>query len=215
MHGEALDWIILNTVKDGSKHHTGRFHGGEEIYRYIPYEFKDLDYQPIYPRVFEVGSYNVNGSMKEYNFLGRESRWIDICGVQEYLGLDLIAGPCVDIIGNSHDIPQDDDQFDLVFCLNMLEHDNNPIQTLKECFRILKLEGTFILSVPDLHGAEHGTNEHMPDLAGGGSNHYNFFTGEMIIDLVKESGLIIKHFQIDNGYIFCNATKERNLNVIS
>ena len=206
MHGEALDWIVLNTVKNGSSCYSGRFHGAESISLYKPYEFTDLDYQPVFKRVFEVGSLDVNGSMRDYNFLGRDNKWVEKCGVEEYIGLDLIAGPSVDIVGNSHAVPLDDSQFDLVLCLNMLEHDDAPDLTFKECYRVLKENGTFILSVPDETSPEHGTEEAFPQL-GGGSTHYNFFTKETIYAMLEEAGFVIIAFQVENGYIYSNATK--------
>lgn len=68
--------------------------------------------------VLDVGAYDVNGSARTV-FDGLE---------HTYLGIDLNDGPGVDIAGDAHELDKliDGRQFDVVLCLEMLEHDSAP-----------------------------------------------------------------------------------------
>lgn len=52
------------------------------------------------------------------------------------------------IVGDAHKLPFKSDFFDLVFCLEMLEHVDYPQRVLQEIHRILKTGGQAILLVP-------------------------------------------------------------------
>lgn len=47
-------------------------------------------------------------------------------------------------------LPYEQEMFDVIFCLDVLEHLFNPFSLLKECFRVLKNDGIIILSTPNL-----------------------------------------------------------------
>jgi hypothetical protein len=69
--------------------------------------------------VLEVGSLNVNGSVRGL-----------FDGVA-YTGIDMQEGPGVDVVMNAHDLGAKwDREFDLIICTEMLEHDNRPWTTL-------------------------------------------------------------------------------------
>jgi hypothetical protein len=53
-------------------------------------------------KILDVGSYDVNGTMKP------------IFERAQYVGLDMEAGPNVDVVGVSHNIPFGKDEFDVV-----------------------------------------------------------------------------------------------------
>ena len=53
-------------------------------------------------KILDVGSYDVNGTMKPIFQKGK------------YVGLDMEKGPNVDIVGVSHQIPFEKDEFDIV-----------------------------------------------------------------------------------------------------
>jgi SAM-dependent methyltransferase len=64
--------------------------------------------------VLEVGSYNVNGSVRPY---------IESLGPKSYLGVDVSTGPGVDKIANCENLRNEvDGSFDLVISTEMLEH---------------------------------------------------------------------------------------------
>lgn len=90
-------------------------------------------------RVLDVGSLDVNGSVKHL-----------FSDAEEYIGIDMKDGKNVDIVMNAHDIcPRfDKDSFDTVLCYNMLEHDDLFWITLENMKKVLKPGGWLIISVP-------------------------------------------------------------------
>ena len=54
----------------------------------------------------------------------------------------------IDLFGTAYDIPVDNEAFDSAMCTAVLEHLEEPEPALKECFRVLKLGGYAIYSVP-------------------------------------------------------------------
>ena len=74
-------------------------------------------------QVIDVGSLNINGSLKA-----------DILKLQpaEYIGIDFRAGKDVDVVCNAKDIVArfGKESFDVVICTEMLEHDFQYINSL-------------------------------------------------------------------------------------
>ena len=72
--------------------------------------------------------------------------------VKEHIGLDhqdsLHENSKVNLFAAAYAIPVDDNSFDSAICTAVLEHLEEPEQALRECFRILKLGGVAIYSVP-------------------------------------------------------------------
>lgn len=82
-------------------------------------------------RVLEVGSYNVNGSVRDL-----------FPDVAEYVGIDIEDGPGVDMVLSSHDLHMHwQDWFDVVLCCEMLEHDTDPRATIEQIYGVLKPGG--------------------------------------------------------------------------
>ena len=67
-----------------------------------------------------------------------------------YIGVDLVKTQGVDIIVdlNRTPYPFKDESVDEIFMRHVLEHLDNPKETLCECYRILKREGYLIITVP-------------------------------------------------------------------
>jgi ubiquinone/menaquinone biosynthesis C-methylase UbiE len=72
--------------------------------------------------------------------------------VTQYVGLDhrdsLHDLNNVDIVGTAYEIPAPDASFDSVLCTAVLEHLEEPLDALKESFRILKSGGYALYTVP-------------------------------------------------------------------
>jgi SAM-dependent methyltransferase len=66
-------------------------------------------------RVLDIGALDVNGSARGL-----------FPNATEYIGVDLEDGPGVNIITDAHDLLFLPGQFDLILCLEMLEHDSAP-----------------------------------------------------------------------------------------
>jgi len=107
-------------------------------------------------KILDVGSLNVCGTVKPI-FEG--------C---DYIGLDMrgTKRENVDIIANAHDLPYDDETFDCVTCVEMLEHDSHPFQTFSEIYRVLKPGGHTIITACSIRcgdlmedGGRHGYPE--------------------------------------------------------
>ncbi len=66
------------------------------------------------------------------------------------------------ICGVAEDIPKEDESFDVVICINALDHMDNPVKALSEMHRVLKKEGMFLLGIflhPSLIAAARGVIE--------------------------------------------------------
>ena len=64
-----------------------------------------------------------------------------------YLTGDLVS-PLADIHFDLHQIPLEDNRFDVVFCNHVMEHVDDPIQCMSELFRVMKPGGWAIMQVP-------------------------------------------------------------------
>lgn len=101
-------------------------------------------------KVLEIGSANVNGGVRPL-FSG------------EYVGIDFDAeAEGVDVVMSSHEIGGHfgEDSFDVVLCLEMLEHDPLPIVTMQEIGKVLRPGGAFIITTRGNGFKEHNR----PDL---------------------------------------------------
>ena len=90
--------------------------------------------------VLEIGSLDVNGEIR--------SLFHDAC---TYHGVDPIEGPTVDFVGclcEDHVVRDLDKEYDVVLCLNVLEHDLNWRHTLSECFNRVKPHGHLLIVSP-------------------------------------------------------------------
>ena len=105
-----------------------------------------------------------NHRLKEYASIYFRGSLIDIgCGikpyqellspyVKEHIGIDrsdtLHSNTNIDLFGTAYKIPTEDQHFDSAICTAVLEHLEEPELALKECFRVLRLGGIAIYSVP-------------------------------------------------------------------
>ena len=65
----------------------------------------------------------------------------------EYITADLNS-PLADVKMDLHDIPFEENTFDIIFCNHVLEHVEDDIQCMKELCRVLKPGGWAILQSP-------------------------------------------------------------------
>lgn len=93
--------------------------------------------------ILDVGSYDVNGTMKP------------IFGKGKYIGMDMEAGDNVDFVGVSHNIPFKDGYFDIVVSSSCFEHDDMFWVSFLEMCRVLKPGGFMFIQAPS-NGPYHG-----------------------------------------------------------
>lgn len=98
-------------------------------------------------RVLEVGSLNVNGTVRE------------LFG-SDYIGVDMRDGPGVDMVAEAHKLPFEDESFDVVISTEMLEHDAQFWLSLPEMGRVLRPAGGVLILTTRSNGfPEHGFPE--------------------------------------------------------
>jgi len=94
--------------------------------------------------IVEIGAQDVNGSLREVSPLG--------C---QYVGVDFVAGPGVDVVlDDPYRLPFDDASIDAVVTSSCLEHSELFWLAFLEMLRILKPDGLLYLNVPS-NGAFH------------------------------------------------------------
>jgi len=94
-------------------------------------------------KILDVGSYDVNGTVKPIFEKG------------QYVGLDMEAGPNVDVVGVSHNIPFEENEFDIVVSTSCFEHDDMFWISFQEMCRVLKPGGYMYINAPS-NGPYHG-----------------------------------------------------------
>ncbi len=83
--------------------------------------------------------------------------------------------PNVDVVGDAHVLPYTSESVDAVYCDAVLEHLSDPIQAVKEMWRVLKRNGRAYVSTPFLQ-AYHGYPSHFQNFTLTG--HQNLFKTE-------------------------------------
>ena len=72
--------------------------------------------------------------------------------IENIINLDILPYANVDILADINKLPFKDDTIDSIICEAVLEHVRYPQKVVKECFRVLKKNGTFYVSVPFICG---------------------------------------------------------------
>ena len=91
-------------------------------------------------RVLEVGSYDVNGSVRPIVEKTLYS--------QQYIGIDIREGPLVDIVMPADKLTEKFgvQSFDIVICSEVMEHVENWRDVIDNIKRVLKVDGTLFLT---------------------------------------------------------------------
>ena len=112
----------------------------DSLHKYV--EAKVLQRQLQDKNVLEVGSLNVNGSIRQL-FTGN------------YLGVDMREGEGVDQVCNAHALSIENESFDVIVSVEMLEHDDMFWLSIAEMGRVLKPNGYFILTARGIKFGKH------------------------------------------------------------
>lgn len=96
-------------------------------------------------KVLEVGSWDVNGSVRS---LFKEC---------EYLGVDVAEGPGVDLVCKGESIQLPDCTFDVVISCECFEHNQAWEETFRNMIRMLRPGGLCVVTCASLARLEHGT----------------------------------------------------------
>src|SRR5215208_2499622 len=77
---------------------------------------------------------------------------------REYVGVDVVENPHADLLGAVEELPVDAGSFDLVLCIQVLEHTDDPAQAVRELHRVCAPGGRVLAST-------HGTQVYHPSPA--------------------------------------------------
>lgn len=102
-------------------------------------------------KVLEVGSWDVNGSVR------------DLFKNCDYLGVDVAEGPGVDLVCRGEAIQLPDSTFDVTISCECFEHNPAWKETFSNMVRMLKPGGLCAVTCATLGRAEHGTKRTNPD----------------------------------------------------
>ncbi len=105
--------------------------------------------------VLDVGSLDVQGFNMRPVFIDSRNRRGSCAQVKEYIGLDLSSGRNVDVVGSSHEMPFEDESFDIIISCSCFEHDDMFWVTFLEICRVLKEDGLIYIQAPST-GPYHG-----------------------------------------------------------
>ena len=88
-------------------------------------------------RVLEIGSRNINGSVRSL-----------FPAASEFIGVDPVDGPDVDVVGDGSVVDLGHGTFDIVVCTEVLEHVDDEIATgiISNAWRHLASDGVFIMT---------------------------------------------------------------------
>lgn len=97
-------------------------------------------------RIIEIGSYDVNGSVRRI-----------FEGSADYVGVDLDAGPGVDVVSYGHEVSYGDGDFDVAISGECFEHDPHWRETFSNMCRMVRPGGIVAFTCASIGRPEHGT----------------------------------------------------------
>lgn len=116
-------------------------------------------------RVLEVGSYDVNGTVRR-----------QFHGARDYVGVDLTEGPGVDRVAFGHELEDPDGSFDITVSGECFEHDSHWRDTFSNMVRLTRAGGLVTFTCASIGRPEHGTTRTDPTMSPGtqalGSDYY-------------------------------------------
>lgn len=129
-------------------------------------------------RVLEIGSCDVNGSVRPL-----------FAGAEEYVGIDVCEGNGVDVVCDAKDY-DGQGRFDFCVCTEVLEHAPEP-QAIVDCARrALKENGMLILTCAATGRPPHSVNGVTTPMHG---EHYENITPEALAGYLREWDHTIEH----------------------
>jgi SAM-dependent methyltransferase len=121
--------------------------------------------------VFEIGSADINGSVRGY------------FQSTDYVGVDLIPGPGVDVVGQGEDVRLDR-AFDIAVSTECLEHNPKYFETFENMVRHVRPGGMVLFTCATTGRPEHGTERSDPgDSPGTVARGWNYYKNVKAEDL--------------------------------
>lgn len=100
-------------------------------------------------RIVDVGACDFNGSIRPL---------LESYGPSEYVGIDIIPGPCVDKVMDANNLVQEfgPGAFDIVVCMEMMEHTPDWRKSLSAIKGVCRPGGLIVMTSPSLGHPYHG-----------------------------------------------------------
>lgn len=133
------------------------------------------------PRVLEVGSLNVNGSLRDH-----------FEDITTYIGVDWRPGPCVDVVSFAHEM-EFDEPFNTVISASMLEHDPYWEDSIPKMVSLLRDDGALFLSWGAALNLVHC-------LIAGPDGKFHALPAGKVINLLTKMGLYIHEFRYESSF---------------
>lgn len=134
-----------------------------------------------YPRVLEVGSRDVNGTVRP------------LIDTDNYVGIDLQDGPGVDLVGDIREFSTVL-RFDLVLCLEVLEHDPDPAGLLRTLWGFVRPGGRLLITCATDPREPHSAQDGGPIRDG---EHYSNVDPEIVRRMVTETEAALVDLDVD------------------
>jgi ubiquinone/menaquinone biosynthesis C-methylase UbiE len=141
---DDFDTATKNARADFSKifASTDYLQGGEPYYKHI----MALLHPSKGQNIIDLG-YGRGFFLREAQQYGLELHGLDFCDQSKVVAKSLL-GKADLIIGDIHSINHKSEKFDYVSCLGVIEHLVHPGQGVREIARIMKKDGTAVLTIP-------------------------------------------------------------------
>jgi hypothetical protein len=120
--------------------HPGNLKWLTKLRKTYPTHFTNVD-------VLEIGAYNINGTARDF-----------FTDTKSYVGVDQVAGPCVDVVCEARKTAFQPGQFDTLVYLSVIEHDPEWAAGFEHNLQWIKTGGLIIICF----GAE-GNKRHDPE----------------------------------------------------
>lgn len=137
--------------------------------------------------ILEVGSYNVNGSIRSL-----------FRGVKEYVGVDMMSGPGVDLVCSGHEVDHADGSYDLTLSGECFEHNPYWRETFANMVRMTRPGGLVAFSCATRGRPEHGTQRtvagHSPGNQSRGLDYYRNLEKRDFAELPLEDWFVAWRF---------------------
>ena len=109
------------------------------------YEFYAIDFTD--KKVLDIGS-SIGSFQKSSRFKDSSK---SIGSAKKYLTMDINPDSGADIVGDAHNLPFKENEFDIIIANNVIEHFYNPAKATSEMKRVLKKGGLVYYTIPFLY----------------------------------------------------------------
>lgn len=134
-------------------------------------------------RVVDCGALDINGN----------NRYLFQRGT--YVGIDIVAGPNVDIVTRIHDYTGG--PFDVVISTECFEHDEHFNLTFQKMIDMVSADGLLLFTCATIDRPEHGTKHHDAWASPGTHEHYRNIDPAEIVSRLRSSfrcwGVEVQH----------------------